>query len=55
MGSLNATTKEFVKLTMILVIIFLVLAHYKGSTSVLGALFRGWGGLVRDFQGRGSY
>jgi hypothetical protein len=52
---MRATTKEFVKLTVILVALFLVVTHFKGATSVVGSLFRGWGGLVRDFQGRGHY
>lgn len=52
---MRATTKEFVKITVILVALFLVVTHFKGATSVLGAGFRGWGGIIRDFQGRGSY
>lgn len=52
---MKGTTKEFVKITVILVALFLVLTHARGAVSVIGSGFRGWGGLVRDFQGRGSY
>jgi hypothetical protein len=52
---MRATTKEFVKLTIVLVALFLVVTHYRGATAVTGSLFRGWGGLIRDFQGRGHY
>ncbi|MDX6609029.1 MAG: hypothetical protein QOF85_954 [Solirubrobacterales bacterium] len=52
---MKATTKEFVKLTLVLVALFLILTHFKGASSVTGSLFRGWGGIIRDFQGRGSY
>jgi hypothetical protein len=52
---MRATTKEFVKITVILVALFLVLTHFRGATSVTGGFFRGWGGIIRDFQGRGSY
>lgn len=52
---MRETTKEFVKLTMILVAIFLVVTHFRGSTTTIGSIFRGWGGIIRDFQGRGSY
>lgn len=52
---MRATTKEFVKITIVLVALFLVLTHFKGATSVIGSLTRGWGGLIRDFQGRGQY
>jgi hypothetical protein len=51
----RATTKEFVKITVILVALFLVVTHFRGATRVIGAGFRGWGGIIRDFQGRGSY
>jgi hypothetical protein len=51
----KGTTKEFVKITVILVALFLVLTHARGAASVIGAGTRGWGGLIRDFQGRGSY
>jgi hypothetical protein len=49
------TTKEFVKLTLVLVVLFLLLSHFKGTVSIIGAGGRAWGGLIRDFQGRGSY
>lgn len=52
---MRATTKELVKLTALLVVVFLVLAHYKGAVSVLGTGARGWGGIIRDFQGRGHF
>ena len=52
---MRATTKEFVKLTLVLVALFLILTHYKGAVGVTGSLFRGWGGIIRDFQGRGHY
>ncbi len=52
---MKATTKELVKLTLVLVALFLILTHFRGATSVTGGLFRGWGGIIRDFQGRGSY
>jgi hypothetical protein len=52
---MRATTKEFVKITIILVALFLVVTHFKGAASVTGSLFRGWGGIIRDFQGRGHY
>jgi hypothetical protein len=52
---MRETTKEFVKLTAVLVVVFLLLAHYKGAVAVIGAGTRGWGGLIRDFQGRGHY
>lgn len=52
---MRATTKEFVKITVILVALFLVVTHFRGATRVIGAGFRGWGGIIRDFQGRGSY
>jgi hypothetical protein len=52
---MKATTKEFIKITIILVALFLVLTHFKGATSVISTGFRGWGGIIRDFQGRGSY
>lgn len=52
---MKGTTKEFVKITVILVALFLVLNHAKGAVSVVGSGFRGWGGIIRDLQGRGSY
>lgn len=52
---MKGTFKEFVKITVILVALFLVLTHFRGASRVLGAGFRGWGGIIRDFQGRGSY
>jgi hypothetical protein len=52
---MRSTTKELVKITVILVALFLVVTHFKGATSVIGSGFRGWGGIIRDFQGRGSY
>ena len=52
---MKGTAKEAVKITVILVALFLVLTHFQGATKVTGALFRGWGGIIRDFQGRGSY
>ena len=52
---MKSTTKEFVKITIVLVALFLVLTHWRGATSVIGSGFRGWGGIIRDFQGRGSY
>ena len=52
---MKGTTKEFVTLTLILVGLFLVLTHARGAVSVIGAGTRGWGGIIRDFQGRGSY
>lgn len=52
---MRATTKEFVKITIVLVALFLVLTHFKGAASVIGSATRGWGGIIRDFQGRGSY
>ncbi|HWW67816.1 MAG TPA: hypothetical protein VNY83_07500 [Solirubrobacterales bacterium] len=52
---MRATTKEFVKITVILVALFLVVTHFKGAVSVIGAGAHGWGGIIRDFQGRGSF
>jgi hypothetical protein len=52
---MKATAKEFVKITVILVALFLVVTHFRGATGVIGSLFRGWGGIIRDFQGRGSF
>lgn len=52
---MKGTTKEFVKLTLILVVVFLVLTHARGAASVIGAGTRGWGGIINDFQGRGTY
>jgi len=52
---MRGTTKELVKLTLVLVVVFLVLTHYKGTVAVVGSGFRGWGGIIRDFQGRGHY
>lgn len=52
---MKSTTKEFVKITIVLVALFLVLTHWRGATSVIGSGFRGWGGIIRDFQGRGQY
>lgn len=52
---MKATTKEFIKITVILVALFLVLQHARGAVSLLGAGTKGWGGIIRDFQGRGSY
>ena len=52
---MRGTTKELVKITVILVALFLVVTHFRGTTKVIGAGFRGWGGIIRDFQGRGSY
>ena len=37
---MRATTKEFVKITIVLVALFLVLTHFKGATSVIGSLTR---------------
>lgn len=54
-SSLRGVSKEFVTLTLILILVFLILTHARGSTSVIGSGFRGWGGIIRDFQGRGSY
>jgi hypothetical protein len=52
---MRETTKEFVKLTLVLVALFLIVTHYRGTVATIGAVTRGWGGLIRDFQGRGSY
>lgn len=52
---MKTTVKEFIKITVVLVALFLILTHFKGATSVTGSLFRGWGGIIRDFQGRGSF
>jgi hypothetical protein len=51
----KGTAKEAVKLTLILVALFLIVTHARGTASVIGSGFRGWGGIIRDFQGRGSY
>lgn len=50
-----STFKEFVKITVILVALFLIVTHARGTASVIGSGTRGWGGIIRDFQGRGSY
>lgn len=52
---MKGTTKEFIKITIILVALFLVLTHARGAAGVIGSGARGWGGIIRDFQGRGSY
>ena len=52
---MKATTKELIQLTLILVALFLVLTHFKGFAADVGAVTKGWGGLVRDFQGRGQF
>jgi hypothetical protein len=52
---MKTSLKEFIKITVFLVALFLVLTHFRGASSVTGSLFRGWGGIIRDFQGRGQY
>lgn len=49
---MKGTSKEVIKITIILVALFLVLTHWRGATSVIGSGFKGWGGIIRDFQGR---
>lgn len=48
---MKGVTKEFVKLTLVLVALFLIVTHYRGASSVIGTGFKGWGGLVKAFQG----
>lgn len=52
---MKVSTKELIQLTMVLVLAFLVLTHFTGFGKDVGAVTKGWGGLIRDFQGRGSY
>lgn len=47
--------KEAFKITVILVGLFLVVRYARGASQVGGTLFKGWGGIIRDFQGRGQY
>lgn len=47
--------KEAVKITVILVALFLLVRYARGASQVGGTVFKGWGGLIRDFQGRGQY
>ena len=52
---MKGTTKELIQMTVLLVVIFLLLTHFTGFSKDVGAVTKGWGGLIRDFQGRGSY
>lgn len=47
--------KEAFKITVILVALFLLVRYARGASQVGGTLFRGWGGIIRDFQGRGQF
>jgi len=44
--------RAFVKTAMILIIAFLVLVHFTGFSSDVGAVAKGGGELITDFQGR---
>lgn len=52
---MKGTTKEIIQMTVLLVVLFLVLTHFTGFASDVGAATKGYGGLIRDFQGRGQY
>lgn len=52
---MKQTTKELIQMTIVLVALFLILTHFTGFAKDVGAATKGWGGLIRDFQGRGQY
>lgn len=52
---MKGTLREFIKIGAALIVLFLILSHFKGAVSVLGTGGKVGGGLIRDFQGRGSY
>lgn len=49
---MKAITKEFISMTIILVVVFLILTHYTGFSRSVGALGQNWAHLVKTFQGR---
>lgn len=50
---MKAITKEFISMTILLVIVFLVLTHFTGFSRDVGAIGSNWARLVKTFQGRG--
>lgn len=49
---MKTITKEFISMTILLVIVFLVLTHFTGFSRDVGALGSNWANLVKTFQGR---
>ena len=49
---MKTITKEFISMTILLVIVFLVLTHFTGFSRDVGALGSNWAHLVKTFQGR---
>lgn len=52
---MKGTTKELIHMTIVLIVVFLILTHFTGFAKDVGAATKGWGGIIRDFQGRGQY
>lgn len=49
---MRSTTKEVVKMTIVLVVLFLVLTHFTGFSRDVGAATTGWRRIITAFQGR---
>jgi hypothetical protein len=49
---LRYITREFIQLTIILVVLFLILTHASGFSRGVGALAGGYSRMVRTLQGR---
>lgn len=49
---MKAITKEFISMTIILVIVFLILTHFTGFSRSVGALGTNYAKVIKTFQGR---
>jgi hypothetical protein len=49
---MKAITKEFISMTILLVIVFLILTHYTGFSRSVGALGSNYAKVIKTFQGR---
>lgn len=52
MGNARFITREFVGMTVLLVVLFLILTNSTGFARSVNAIGSTWIGLVRTFQGR---
>lgn len=49
---MKAITKEFISMTIILVIVFLILTHFTGFSRSVGAVGSNYAKVIKTFQGR---
>lgn len=49
---MKQTTKELVKMTTVLIVLFLILTNFTGFSRSIGAGTRGWERIIKAFQGR---